>query len=409
MGCNAGYQAEFPNYANFGPNTLIAFPIRIPSAGTLDSLAITHKFAGGNVVLALYQNIGGLPGSLVAASVAGSPTFEGTQQLDVPDTFVPEGDYFVALMYSEAAIISYPALAASGMTTAYYKSSPYSMGFPQSFGPATSSTHLRINVWAIINCCPLLLATPSNVTVVNSVCTTGCVVSGGSITGLPGLPCPLGSFIQYQENGGPWTRHPPVYDQDGPPQTIKTRCICEFDNSKTSPESAPVTTIPGQCIDNQNPTITCPANITVNATSGTCSAVVTYTTPAANDNCSGVSVSRTAGLASGDSFPLGVTIVTHTATDASGNTASCSFTITVVDNQKPAIICPPNITVNATSGSCSAVVTYTTPTANDNCSGVTVSRTAGLASGASFPVGTTTVTHIWLQMRRGIQRVVRLR
>jgi hypothetical protein len=85
--------------------------------------------------------------------------------------------------------------------------------------------------------------------------------------------------------------------------------------------------------------MTCPANITVNATSGSCSAIVTYTTPTANDNCSGVSVSRTAGLASGASFPVGTTTVTYLATDASANTASCSFTVTVVDNEKPTVFC----------------------------------------------------------------------
>jgi hypothetical protein len=40
----------------------------------------------------------------------------------------------------------------------------------------------------------------------------------------------------------------------------------------------------------------------------------------------------------------------------------------------------------------SKVVTYTAPTGSDNCSGATTTQTAGLASGASFPVGTTTNT-----------------
>ena len=38
---------------------------------------------------------------------------------------------------------------------------------------------------------------------------------------------------------------------------------------------------------------------------------------------------RTVGPASGATFPVGVTAVTHTATDAASNTASASFTVTV--------------------------------------------------------------------------------
>jgi len=40
---------------------------------------------------------------------------------------------------------------------------------------------------------------------------------------------------------------------------------------------------------------------------------------------------------SGSVFPVGVTTVTSTATDASGNTATCSFTVTIIDTQAPII------------------------------------------------------------------------
>ncbi|MGV9011832.1 MAG: HYR domain-containing protein [Flavobacteriales bacterium] len=146
-------------------------------------------------------------------------------------------------------------------------------------------------------------------------------------------------------------------------------------------------------VDNIPPAITCPANITVNAAAGTCGKIVTYTGPIGTDNCSGVTTARTAGLASGSTFPVGVNTMSYTATDAAGNTASCSFTITVVDNIPPGIACPANITVNAAAGSCGKVVTYTAPVGSDNCSGVTTSRTAGLASGSTFPVGVNTITY----------------
>jgi HYR domain len=39
---------------------------------------------------------------------------------------------------------------------------------------------------------------------------------------------------------------------------------------------------------------------------------------------------QTAGLASGNAFPVGVTTNTFRVTDAAGNLATCSFTVSVV-------------------------------------------------------------------------------
>ncbi|MBL0018709.1 MAG: HYR domain-containing protein, partial [Bacteroidetes bacterium] len=143
-------------------------------------------------------------------------------------------------------------------------------------------------------------------------------------------------------------------------------------------------------IDNTNPTIACPANISVNNTLNACSAPVTFTVTT-TDNCSSSVVSSPA---SGSTFAVGTTTVNATATDVAGNTAACSFTVTVVDNQLPTITCPANVTVNNDPGLCSAVVSYSTPAGSDNCPGQTTLRTAGLASGAAFPLGTTTNTYV---------------
>ena len=58
--------------------------------------------------------------------------------------------------------------------------------------------------------------------------------------------------------------------------------------------------------------------------------LVSFPTPTAADNCGSASV--TTSKASGSSFPLGTTTVTATATDGSGNTRQCSFTVTVLYN-----------------------------------------------------------------------------
>jgi hypothetical protein len=79
--------------------------------------------------------------------------------------------------------------------------------------------------------------------------------------------------------------------------------------------------------DVTNPSFTgCPTDITVTGTP--CSAVVSWTPPTAQDNCGSPGV--VASHSPGDTFLAGsTTTVTYTATDACGNTAVCSFDVTV--------------------------------------------------------------------------------
>ena len=81
-------------------------------------------------------------------------------------------------------------------------------------------------------------------------------------------------------------------------------------------------------VDNQAPTITCPANKTVEPTCPS-GAMVTYTDPVGTDNCPGAVTTRIAGPASASTFPIGTTTITFQVTDAVGNTTTCSFTVTV--------------------------------------------------------------------------------
>jgi hypothetical protein len=81
--------------------------------------------------------------------------------------------------------------------------------------------------------------------------------------------------------------------------------------------------------DTQPPVITCPANVVVVAPTGSTGFVVNFPTPTASDNCGTVNV--VCVPASGSTFPAGITTVTCTATDGSGNKAVCTFTVTVYD------------------------------------------------------------------------------
>lgn len=151
-------------------------------------------------------------------------------------------------------------------------------------------------------------------------------------------------------------------------------------------------------VDNVDPTITCPADINVNNDAGSCDAVIAYVVTG-DDNCAS-NITRTTGLASGSAFPVGNTVVTHVNTDPDGNTATCSFNVTVNDTELP-VICgggvPANISVNANAGlSCGEIVTFNSIVGTDNCPGAVTnlvsSPQAGLLSGSVFPVGVTQLT-----------------
>ena len=92
--------------------------------------------------------------------------------------------------------------------------------------------------------------------------------------------------------------------------------------------------------DTQKPSIICPPNLTLQSDPD-CKAVATWVDPVVSDNCSNTTLAGS--HVSGSRFNSGITTVTYTATDDCGNSASCSFTITVIANccnNNPIIVCP---------------------------------------------------------------------
>ena len=123
-----------------------------------------------------------------------------------------------------------------------------------------------------------------------------------------------------------------------------------------------------------------------------CGAIVNWNAPSITDNC--FLDSTFASHQPGDTFSLGTFAVNYFAQDSVGNSSSCSFTITVEDNEPPTLVCPNDTVVDNNSGFCAALVTYTSPVATDNCPGVNTVRTSGGASGSLFFLGTSGVTFL---------------
>lgn len=94
--------------------------------------------------------------------------------------------------------------------------------------------------------------------------------------------------------------------------------------------------------DTTPPTITAPDDLTFStgASGGSCGLIVAESelgeAEAADNGCS-VSVTRT-GLPTGNFFPVGTTTITWKATDAAGNTATDTQTITIIEDTPPTVI-----------------------------------------------------------------------
>jgi len=135
------------------------------------------------------------------------------------------------------------------------------------------------------------------------------------------------------------------------------------------------------------PSIVCPSNIQ------SCDTLVNFTLPDGTDNCLyAVTQTDLTGLTSGSFFPPGITTLSYQVVDSSGNNASCSFTVEVLEIPDFAVILDDTIVlcntftspINATAVSSGtgvwSVIQGTGTFANAGASATTVN---GLAIGTN--------------------------
>ncbi|MEM8907106.1 MAG: HYR domain-containing protein, partial [Bacteroidota bacterium] len=168
-------------------------------------------------------------------------------------------------------------------------------------------------------------------------------------------------------------------------------------------------------IDNTDPTFPsgCPANITATTDAGVCAAVVSLPAATATDDCTAIdSITYTIngntqlfpnGAPTVDAtFAVGTTLVTYTAYDGSGNTATCTFEVSVSDNEDPNMTCPADQMLDTDTDACSATVSLPFPNATDNCAidsanytinGITTAFVGTSAATVTLPLGATTIDY----------------
>jgi Ca2+-binding RTX toxin-like protein len=157
--------------------------------------------------------------------------------------------------------------------------------------------------------------------------------------------------------------------------TVTWTVIDSSNNSATATQKITI-------VDTTAPSIAAPADITAEATSADGNTVSLGDATAA-DAVSLLSITND----SPDTFPLGETTVTWTATDEAGNSATATQKITIVDTTAPSIAAPADITAEATSKS-DNIITLEMPEVSDNVSVASITNDAP----EKFPVGETIVT-----------------
>jgi len=226
------------------------------------------------------------------------------------------------------------------------------------------------------------------------------------------LDCPADISVPTNTTGGANVTFPSP-DKYGDCGTVTTdHASGSFFPIGTTVVTATSSTGGGSCsfavtvIDAPNPTISCPSDKTVQAASGQTEANVNVGSPSVTG--SGVTVkgvrsdsqhfndppSDFPGLT--DPYPIGTTLITWTATDQYGRSASCVQKITVTSQDAPTITCPSNKTFTAASGECTYTATAaqigaptTTPASGPNAPIVTKERSDGLALTDPYPAGKT--------------------
>lgn len=144
-----------------------------------------------------------------------------------------------------------------------------------------------------------------------------------------------------------------------------------------------------EVVDDEPPMIQCPANITLQCPADT--SVASTGAATAFDSCGQVVISYVDSISSGNCPQEYSIIRTWMAADECGNQVSCMQMIFIVDEEPPALICPPDLTLQCIADT--SIDSTGIAVAFDSCGSTTISHTDSIIQG-SCP-GEFTVRRTW--------------
>lgn len=172
---------------------------------------------------------------------------------------------------------------------------------------------------------------------------------------------------------------PPADCQSNPLGVYRSRTVDFVVRDECGNET--LTTATFTVTDNLAPQIVaCPDNTTVNTDAGLCEATVGLPPAVASENCGSTPVEMEYSVNGGprmpmdeisgfiDVFEVGVNNLIYYVRDCGGNEATCAFSVTVLDEEAPEIVCPPSFQVDTDPDVCGATVQLPLPVStSDNC------------------------------------------
>lgn len=132
--CNIGNQSStgYTNPADpIFKDYLTGIKFKLTAIGTLQSLNLIGRNSGASVKMALYKDVAGVPGALVASTGTATVT-SGTISLAVTPTVLNPGSYWIMAIYSTNGSHTYSKTKTSstGIDSIYYKTQTFDTEIP---------------------------------------------------------------------------------------------------------------------------------------------------------------------------------------------------------------------------------------------------------------------------------------
>jgi hypothetical protein len=165
--CTFGnFPAPYSSSASFGANYLLGTKYYLASTGTLTGLGYKGNGTGASMQMAIYNDVGGVVGTLVA-NTATTTNAAGNTTLSIgTPTVIPAGWYWVMGIYNGGSSTNHVDYSSTVTTTVSYISLTFGTPPPTSASWVTYPNQ-DFNYWAVIN------GTPPTV-IINSSTTTIC-------------------------------------------------------------------------------------------------------------------------------------------------------------------------------------------------------------------------------------------
>jgi cysteine-rich repeat protein len=146
FGTMYGNYTEFPEPSSHSANYLLGTQVTVAQAGTLTHFGLFSKSSSPNIVMALYSDVGGKPGQLLAQTPATDLPL-GPLEIPVPAAAIPAGTYWIMAVFDTSASVG---IQFGGPDVVAYISHAFGAALPMSFPPPLTYTGQAFNYWIVL-------------------------------------------------------------------------------------------------------------------------------------------------------------------------------------------------------------------------------------------------------------------